>query len=179
VNMWFRMRKVPRIFPSVSRDHGASATKKAAKSRAVMIRADVAGHKIICLKPHFAEAILAGQKTFEFRRAVFRENVRTVVLYASSPTRKAVGEFTIDEVLSQRLDALWETTHKGGAIDREYFDQYFEGRTAGYALKVKRARRYRAPLCLFKHFGISHPPQSFRYLRRREKECQPKSCPDK
>ena len=63
---------------------------------------------LLSVKPQFAEAILAGKKTFEFRRAVFRrENVRTVVLYASSPTRKVVGEFIIDEVLSLHLDALW------------------------------------------------------------------------
>src|SRR6476469_7639005 len=120
---------------------------------------------LLSVKPRFAEAILAGEKTFEFRRALFRrDDVRTVVLYASSPTRKVVGEFTIEEVLLLGLDLLWKTTREGGAIDREYFDQYFEGRSAGYALKVKRARRYRSPLCLRKDLGIEHPPQSFRYL---------------
>ena len=120
---------------------------------------------LLSVKPQFAEAILAGRKTFEFRRALFRrQDIDTVVLYASSPTCKVVGEFTIDEVLSLALDALWETTRDGGAIDRDYFDRYFEGRAEGYALKVKRARRYRSPLCLQKDFGIPHPPQSFCYL---------------
>jgi predicted transcriptional regulator len=120
---------------------------------------------LLSVKPRFAEAILAGRKKFEFRRALFRrQDITTVVIYASSPTRKVVGEFTIDEVLSLALDMLWESTRHAGAIDREYFDQYFKGRSAGYALKVKRARRYRIPLCLRKDFGIRHPPQSFRYL---------------
>ena len=120
---------------------------------------------LLSVKPRFAEAILAGQKTFEFRRALFRrQDVNTVVLYASSPTCQVVGEFTIDEVLSLALDALWESTCNGGAIDRDYFDQYFQGRSTGYALKVKRARRYRRPLCLQADFGIERPPQSFCYL---------------
>jgi predicted transcriptional regulator len=120
---------------------------------------------LLSVKPKFAEAILAGKKTFEFRRAVFRQqNIRTVILYASSPTRKVVGEFTIDSVLTLRLDVLWGLTHKGGAIDRAYFDQYFRGRTVGHALKVKKVRRYRFPLCLRTDLGITHPPQSFRYL---------------
>ncbi len=120
---------------------------------------------LLSVKPHFAEAILAGDKKFEFRRLLFkREDVRTIVLYASSPTCKVVGEFTIDEILTLALDALWETTCDGGAIDRSYFDQYFVGRKTGHALKVKRTRRYRSPLCLRKDFGISHPPQSFCYL---------------
>ena len=123
---------------------------------------------LLSVKPRFAEAILAGEKTFEFRRTLFRrQDVNTVVLYASSPIRMVVGEFTLGEVLMLGLEALWQSTRDGGAIDRQYFDQYFEGRSAGYALEVKRARRYRAPLCLRKDLDISHPPQSFRYLERR------------
>lgn len=120
---------------------------------------------LLSVKPKFAEAILVGDKTFEFRRLLFkRDDVRTVVLYASSPTCKVVGEFTIDEVLTLALDDLWKTTRDGGGIERSFFDQYFEGRSTGHALKVKRTRRYRSPLCLRKDFGISHPPQSFCYL---------------
>jgi predicted transcriptional regulator len=120
---------------------------------------------LLSLKPRFAEAILSGQKTFEFRRALFtRQDVRTVVLYASSPTCKVVGEFVLDDVLTLNLEELWGATHRGGGIDRTYFDEYFEGRTMGHALKVRRARRYRAPLCLRADLGIRHPPQSFQYL---------------
>lgn len=120
---------------------------------------------LLSVKPQFAEAILAGVKTFEFRRALFRrQDVRTVVLYASSPTCKVVGEFTIDEVLSLAPDVMWGETKAGGAIDRAYFNRYFEGRDTAYALKVKRVRRYRSPLCLRADFGITHPPQSFCYL---------------
>jgi predicted transcriptional regulator len=119
---------------------------------------------LLSLKPRFAEAILTGEKTFEFRRALFRHPVTSVVIYASSPTRKVVGEFTISEILFLSIDALWKSTKKGGAIDRGYFEQYFKGRSQGYALKVECARRYRAPLCLQKDLGIKHPPQSFRYL---------------
>ena len=119
---------------------------------------------LLSLKPRFAEAILAGEKTFEFRRALFRHPVTSVVIYASSPTRKVVGEFTIGKVLFLGIDALWNSTRHGGGIDRDYFERYFAGRSQGYALKVKRARRYRLPLCLLKDLGIKHPPQSFRYL---------------
>jgi predicted transcriptional regulator len=120
---------------------------------------------LLSVKPQFAEAILAGTKTFEFRRLLFkREDVRTIVIYASSPTRKVVGEFTLDKVLTLKLDELWATTCNGSGIERSYFDEYFEGRSTGHALKVKETRRYRSPRCLRKDFGISHPPQSFCYI---------------
>lgn len=120
---------------------------------------------LLSVKPQFAEAILAGKKTYEFRRAVFRrQNVNTVVLYASSPVCQVVGEFKVQEILSLSLDLLWEITQDGGAIDRDYFNRYFQGREEGFALKVKRTRRYRIPLCLQRDFGITYPPQSFCYL---------------
>lgn len=120
---------------------------------------------LLSIKPRFAEAILSGQKIFEFRRTLFRRrDIDTVVVYASSPTSQVVGDFKICEVLQQSLDALWVSTRVGGGISREFFDEYFAGRSEGYALKVASPRRYGVPLRLHKDLGISHPPQSFRYI---------------
>ena len=120
---------------------------------------------LLSLKPQFADAILAGEKIFEFRRSLFRRpDVRIIVLYASSPTCKVVGEFVLDGILTLELEDLWRETHPGGWIDRCYFDRYFQGRTTGHALKVRRVRRYRAPLCLRNDLGLTHAPQSFCYL---------------
>ena len=120
---------------------------------------------LLSIKPQFAEAILAGKKRFEYRRSIFRrKDINTVVIYASTPICKVVGEFSIEKVLSLELEALWEETYEGAAIDRHYFDQYFRGRTSGYALEVKEVRRYELPLCLSLEFEMERPPQSFCYL---------------
>lgn len=120
---------------------------------------------LLSVKPEFAEAILDGAKTFEFRRALFRSpTVCTVVLYASSPVQRVVGEFSIDSILAMKPAALWDLTEYGSGIEKDYFDQYFNGCETGYALKIRQAQRYPEPLELQRHFGIKHPPQSFRYL---------------
>ena len=120
---------------------------------------------LLSVKPHFAEAILEGAKTFEFRRALFRRrDIETVVLYASHPIRKIIGEFRIEDVLSLEIEQLWVATHRGGGIDRAYFDNYFAGRSNGYAIQVGKPCRYETPLCLRTDFGITTPPQSFRYV---------------
>ncbi|MXX58653.1 MAG: ASCH domain-containing protein [Rhodothermaceae bacterium] len=120
---------------------------------------------LLSLKPRFAEAILAGEKRFEYRRSIFRrQDIDTVVIYASTPICKVVGEFSIKQVLSLDLEALWEETRGGAAIDRHYFDQYFKGRSSGYALEVKEVTRYELPLCLRLQFKMKRPPQSFCYL---------------
>lgn len=120
---------------------------------------------LLSVKPRFAEAILAGKKTYEFRRAPFRRpGVRRVVLYASSPVCRVVGEFHLEEILTLDLDKLWVVTRHGGGIDRNYFDEYFAGRATGHALKVRSPRRYRHPLCLRDDLGVARAPQSFMYL---------------
>lgn len=120
---------------------------------------------LLSVKPQFADAILAGEKTFEFRRALFRSpNVRTVVLYASSPVCRVVGEFVVDEILTLEIQELWRQTHRGAGIERSYFDEYFSGCERGHALRVAKPHRYRRPKCLREDFGVKHPPQSFRYL---------------
>lgn len=120
---------------------------------------------LLSVKPRFAEAIIAGTKKFEFRRALFRDpDVDTVVLYASSPVQRVVGEFRIADILALTPDELWARTHRWSGIDRSYFDEYFHEREVGFALQVESARAYRRPLSLQQHYGISYPPQSFCYL---------------
>lgn len=120
---------------------------------------------LLSVKPSFASAILDGTKTFEFRRVRFAApGVRKVVLYASSPVSRVIGEFVVSDILSMRPAALWQATHRGAGISRAYFDEYFAGRSLGFALKVDEPRRYRVPRVLRGHYGISRPPQSFCYL---------------
>lgn len=120
---------------------------------------------LLSIKPKYADAILDGTKTFELRRAVFRNpDVRRAVIYASSPISRVIGEFSIADVLELEPEKLWRATAKGSGVDREFFDDYFRGRKTGYALQVQKPKRYAKPLHLTDHFGFSRPPQSFCYL---------------
>jgi predicted transcriptional regulator len=120
---------------------------------------------LLSIKPKFAEAILEGTKTFEFRRAVFRRHtVRKIVIYASSPVSRVIGEFMIDGILALEPRKLWAATAKGAGVDRKFFDCYFSGCKIGFALRVHRPQRYAKPLRLEEHFGLPRPPQSFCYL---------------
>lgn len=120
---------------------------------------------LLSIRPIFANAILDGTKTFELRRSVFRRRgIRKVIIYASSPVRRVIGEFRIDRILELEPARLWTVVAKGAGIDRRYFDEYFRGRKKGFALKVYRPRRYVTPLQLNERFGLSRPPQSFCYV---------------
>jgi len=120
---------------------------------------------ILSIKPEFAEKILDGTKRFEFRKASFSaRDVKTVVIYATKPIGKVVGEFDIDSVLVGDPKEIWGKTKNFAGINKRFFDEYFQDRTTAVAIAVGEVRRFEVPLDL-NDFGTDiYPPQSFRYL---------------
>lgn len=119
---------------------------------------------LLSIKPKFAELIFNGSKKFEFRRTIFKnKNIKTVVVYASSPMQKVIGEFDIDLIINENIDVLWDLTKDGAGIEKDYFYEYFSERIKGYAIKIKMVKRYDEPLSLKNDFKIN-PPQSFVYI---------------
>ena len=120
---------------------------------------------LLSIKPQFADLIFDGTKRFEFRRSIFKEKgIKTVVVYASSPTQKVIGEFEIDSILEEEVAKLWKKTKAYSGIDRSYFYEYFSDKKNGYAIKIKNVKKYETPLCLKEHYNLT-PPQSFAYLK--------------
>ena len=118
---------------------------------------------ILSIKPEFANKIFAGDKRFEFRRSIFKnKNVSKVIVYASSPISRVVGEFEIGKILYKDLGELWNETQKYSGITEEYFYEYFIGKQNGFALEIKKVKRYKINLCIKESFG-KVPPQSFAY----------------
>lgn len=116
------------------------------------------------IKPEFAFKIFEGEKKFEFRRSIFKNrNVKKVLVYASSPIQKVIGEFEIEDILDFDLETLWEITHKDSGISQEYFKSYFINKEQGYAIKIKATKKYKTPLCIKADFN-KIPPQSFAYV---------------
>lgn len=119
---------------------------------------------LLSIKPEFAEKIFNGTKKFEFRRSIFKnQSIKKIVVYASSPTQKVIGEFEIDHILSLHPETLWEKTRQFSGITEDYFFEYFGDKQIGHAIKVKNIKRYKKPLCLRENFNAA-PPQSFLYL---------------
>jgi len=119
---------------------------------------------LLSIKPQFALKIFDGTKKFEFRKSVFKNsNINTVIVYASSPMQKVIGEFTIDEIMEEEPEALWEMTKRHSGITKDFFDEYFFNRDRAFAIKVKDTTRYKEPKEL-RDFDLNFAPQSFVYL---------------
>lgn len=120
---------------------------------------------ILSIKPEFAYKIFDGSKKFEFRRIIFKDtSIQNIVVYASAPISKVIGEFEIETIIHNNLTKLWDETKDASGISKDYYLNYFNGKDSGYAIKIKKTRRYRKQLCISEDFGMK-PPQSFAYLR--------------
>lgn len=119
---------------------------------------------LLSIKPEYAEKIMSGEKKYEFRRKIFRrDGITAIVIYATSPVKKVVGEFVVSGIIRRDIDTLWNETHPLGGIDKDSFDTYFSGVDTGFAIEVGETTRYQNPINLCDiHNGP--PPQSFAYI---------------
>jgi predicted transcriptional regulator len=122
---------------------------------------------LLSIKPVHVANILAGTKIFEYRRRIFaRQDVHTVLIYCTTPIKKIVAEFDIVGVLHDKPSKLWQRTRNGSGITKEYYEDYFAGRSEAFALQIGQVRifeKHISPFDLKENFVA---PQSYMYLPR-------------
>lgn len=120
---------------------------------------------LLSIKPEFAEKILQGEKHYEFRKVLPKApGIKTIIIYATLPLGKVVGEFDIAEILSDTPRNIWSETADFSGISKRFFNDYFEGREVAHAIKVKKVRRYSSPRELSSILASGIAPQSFCYI---------------
>ena len=123
---------------------------------------------VLSLKPRFAEAILAGDKTVELRRTLPRIVVPTLaLLYATTPVRALLGTCVVTGVRSAELAVLWREYGSRSDLRYHEFQQYFKGVEVGAALTLTEARPLgrKIPLQDMRvKLRSFRPPQSVAYL---------------
>ena len=119
---------------------------------------------LLSIKPEFVKKIFEGSKKYEYRKSLFkRDDVSAILIYASSPIKKVVGEFIVDEILSSNHSLLWEKTKDFSGITKDFYDEYFKNKKVANAIKIKDVVKYESPKRL-SDYGINQPPQSFCYV---------------
>ena len=120
---------------------------------------------LLSIKPEFAEKIFDGTKKYEFRKSIFkRTGVRKILVYASSPVQKVIGEFLIEDILNDYVDRIWQKTYLHSGISKEFYQMYFENKEKAYAIKVGKVFRYEKAKKL-SDYNIQTAPQSFAYIK--------------
>ncbi|WP_018925003.1 hypothetical protein [Salsuginibacillus kocurii] len=119
---------------------------------------------LLSIKPEFVEEIFKGNKKYEFRKSIFKNEVSSVMVYSTKPEGKIVGEFAIDQVLYEDKDNLWNLTNSYSGISKSFFNTYFSNKDKGYAIKIGDIQLYEKPIDPMKLKTPLKPPQSFRYI---------------
>lgn len=118
---------------------------------------------LLSINPEHVENILNGNKQFEFRKVRCRSDVDRIIIYATSPIMKVVGEAEVIDVIVDIPEQVWEITAGFAGISKQFYDNYFQNKEKAVAYQLGRVKRYKKPLTLA-DFGISFAPQSFVYV---------------
>lgn len=120
---------------------------------------------LMSIKPQFIDKIRRGEKKFEFRRVLPRcQEMGTIIVYASKPVGKVVGEMIVGDSLTYPANEMWEWTKDKSGLTREEFFSYFHDKQNAHAIEIKSYQDYEQPIPLDVLLPDKTPPQSYCYL---------------
>lgn len=120
---------------------------------------------LLSIRPEFAKEIFDGNKNFEYRKVIFRRpEVSTIVVYASAPMCRVIGEFEVAGIHQCSPEALWQLTSDASGISEDQYRAYFKGRARAYAIEIGDRLLYPTPKSIEEEYGV-RPPQSFMYVQ--------------
>lgn len=107
---------------------------------------------------------MAGRKKYEYRKKIFKQDVDSVLIYASMPVGRIVGEFTIGEIISDSPMKIWKETKEYSGISFDDYEKYFNGKQDAYAIQIKNVEVYDKPINPYDKFENFIAPQSYKYV---------------
>lgn len=118
---------------------------------------------LLSVKPEYIDKIFDGSKTFEYRRKLPQKTISSIVLYATDPVQRIVGEVEVIGTISASPTALWEQTKHNAGISRAKYRDYFHKCKNANAFVLGEVTKYQSPKAL-SDYDINSAPQSFQYL---------------
>src|SRR4030067_2461175 len=122
---------------------------------------------LLSFKPKYVEEILNGNKKYEFRKVIFkcRDELGMVYIYSSSPVKKIVGAFVIENIIEDHPEVLWAQFKEFSGINNEKeFFSYFGANKKGFAIEIGDLEIFENPADPRLLIPGFVPPQSFRYI---------------
>lgn len=119
---------------------------------------------LMSIHPAYAEAILRGEKTVEFRKRPIADDVTHVIVYATAPLGAVVGAFTVTGQVTTNPRTLWQQFADVSGISKRKFFEYFGARSHGTGIGVGEVFAPAELIYLSEALGVSRPPQSFQYV---------------
>lgn len=120
---------------------------------------------LLSIKPKYADAILRGEKRYEFRKTLFkRTDIDRILIYSSSPVKKIVGSFEVGKIVEGKPTKLWDELSYEAGIDEAEFFEYYENKDKGFAIEITNLQQFDEPIDPKQLNSKFVPPQSFCYI---------------
>ena len=119
---------------------------------------------LLPINPEHVKNILSGCKKYEYRKIkCTRDNIKKMIIYATAPVMKVIGEAWIEDIIVDKPEIVWDQTKDFSGIEKDFFDRYYKGKRTAIAYKLGSITEYKEPLNL-ESIGINYTPQSFVYM---------------
>ncbi|WP_010681020.1 ASCH domain-containing protein [Acetivibrio cellulolyticus] len=119
---------------------------------------------LLPIKPEYVKSIFDGEKKYEYRKTkCTRASVSRIIIYATFPAKRIVGEAKVVEIVVDTPENVWENTKKYSGVNKTSYDKYFQNKEFAVAYRLDEVVKYEYKLDL-KDIGITFIPQSFIYI---------------
>lgn len=118
---------------------------------------------LLSIKPEYVNKILSGKKKYEFRKFHCRNDIDTIVIYATTPVKRVVGEASIISIIEGCVEDVWDQTSPDGGITKSAFKEYYKNKEVAIAYQLGDVVAYKEPFEL-SDIGLTYVPQSFAYI---------------
>lgn len=118
---------------------------------------------LMSINPEHVENILAGKKTYEYRKIKCNRKVDSIIIYSTYPVMKVVAEVEVKELICDTPKNLWKKTRSGSGIKKSFFDKYYIDKKVAYAFSLGKVNAFKKSLDL-SDFSVKYAPQSFIYI---------------
>lgn len=118
---------------------------------------------LLSIKPQYIREIITEKKKFEYRKFRCRDDIDTIIIYATAPIKKVIGEARLIDIIESDVESVWNKTKDFSGIPREDYDTYYKKRKKVIAYQLGDITLYDKPKSL-EDLGLDYTPQSFAYL---------------
>lgn len=90
--------------------------------------------------------------------------VSRVIVYATAPVQKVVGEFDLEVIDKGAVSTNWKKYSKRSVLSKKDYDVYYTGKDQAHAMVSTKAYKYRKPKAL-SDYNMTKGPSGFQYLK--------------
>ena len=118
---------------------------------------------ILSIHPNHIEKILSGEKRYEYRKRI-PQDINYIIVYATAPTKKIVAIIEVDMVMQDTPQKIWDVTQNESGVSYEFFMNYFNDLSIGYAIKFRNIYKLPTPIDITIIDGVKCAPQAYVYV---------------